>query len=240
MSNMESKRIAITSDGMGQAKRIAIAGGGVAMPSSPSSSQASLTTNHADRASVSRRVPRHAITSAVRAVGMLAASFAIVATLVLTVGPRFLPYQTFIVLSSSMEPAIPVGAVVVTVPVPRNDLVSGDVITYQRAEEPDIAITHRIVRLTGVAGALIARTRGDANLVDDPWEVRLSETVLRVQGYVPLAGYVLMFAQSPSGRLVMIVAPALLLVAIWAFEQWQRRVRRRSHTPDGLCIVTPS
>lgn len=191
-------------------------------------------------ASETRRIPRGAITSAIRMIGVLVATFVIVATLALTVGPRFLPYQTFIVLSSSMEPAIPVGSVVVTMPVPKGDLVSGDVITYQRAEEPDIAVTHRIVRLTGVAGALIARTRGDANLVDDPWEVTLSATVLRVSGYVPLAGYALMFAQSPTGRLVTIIVPALILTAMWAFEQWQHRVWRRSHTPDGIRIVTPS
>ncbi len=208
--------------------------------SPPTGSQASLSTQSVKRAPVSRRLSRRTFTSALRTFGVLLATFVIVATLILTVGPRFLPYQTFIVLSSSMEPAVPVGAVVVTVPVPKGDLVSGDVITYQRAEEPDIAVTHRIVRLTGVAGALIARTRGDANLVDDPWEVTLSATVLRVSGYVPLAGYALMFAQSPTGRLLTIIVPALILAAMWAFEQWQRRVWRRSHSPDGIRIVTPS
>ncbi|NDF95035.1 MAG: S26 family signal peptidase [Proteobacteria bacterium] len=88
--------------------------------------------------SETRRIPRGAITSAIRTIAVLVATFVIVATLALTVGPRFLPYQTFIVLSSSMEPAIPVGA------------------------------------------------------------------------------------------------------AMWAFEQWQRRVWRRSHTMDGIRIVTPS
>lgn len=206
----------------------------------PTGTRASLTPRSAIRAPVSRGISPGSIASVVRTIGILLATFVIVVTLILTVGPRFLPYQTFIVLSSSMDPAIPVGAVVVTLPVPKGDLVSGDVITYQRAEEPDIAVTHRIVRLTGVAGALIARTRGDANLVDDPWEVTLSPMVLRVSGYVPLAGYALMFAQSPTGRLVTIIVPALILAAMWAFEQWQRRVWRRSHTPDGIRIVTPS
>jgi signal peptidase len=157
--------------------------------------------------------------AAVVRVAMILCTVTIVATVLgISVGPRFLSYQTFVVLSSSMAPEISVGSVVVGVPVGRSDLAVGDVITYQRIEEPDLPVTHRIVSLRAVPGAVVARTKGDANEVADPWEVQLSPTVLRVAFAIPLAGYALYFAQTLSGRLLTIGVPLVALGAIGTYE----------------------
>lgn len=142
------------------------------------------------------------------------ASLVVGAVLVISVGPRALAYQTFIVLSASMSPEIEVGSVVVAVPVERAGLSVGDVITYQRVEEPDLPVTHRIVAMRAVPGAVMARTKGDANDVPDPWEVQLGATVLRVAFAIPIAGYILYFAQTTAGRVVTIGMPLTALAAL--------------------------
>ena len=54
---------------------------------------------------------------------------AIVLVLGLTIGPRFLAYETFIVRSGSMAPTIHTGALVIVQPVQPRDVKAGDVIT---------------------------------------------------------------------------------------------------------------
>ncbi len=146
------------------------------------------------------------------------ASVMIAAVLAVSVGPRILPYQSFVVLTASMAPQIPVGSVVMAVPVGRAELAVGDVVTYQRAEEPDLPVTHRIVAMRAVPGAIIARTKGDANDVQDPWEIQLGPTVLRVAFAVPLAGYILFFAQTFVGRVLTIGMPLVALAFIGIHE----------------------
>lgn len=142
------------------------------------------------------------------------ASIVVAAVLAVSVGPRILPYQTFVVMTASMTPQIPVGSVVVVVPVERAELAVDDVVTYQRVEEPDLPVTHRIVAMRAVPGAVIARTKGDANDVQDPWEVQLGPTVLRVAFAIPFAGYILFFAQTFVGRVLTIGMPLAALAAI--------------------------
>jgi signal peptidase len=153
-------------------------------------------------------------------------SFVVAMVLAISVGPRFLPYQTFVVLSASMAPRIAVGSVIVAVPVDRSDIAVDDVITYQRVEEPDLPVTHRIVALRAIPGALVARTKGDANEVADPWEVQLGQTVLRVAVAIPFAGYVLYFSQTTVGRVVTIGVPLAALAAIGTCDLLA--VRRRT------------
>jgi signal peptidase I len=159
-------------------------------------------------------------------------TLAVLVTLALTVGPRFFAYETFIVRSGSMEPAIRTGSLVVVQPIQPPRIAVGDVITYRRPEDPDNSITHRVVEVrpasgvAGGAGALTAapvfRTKGDANAVVDPWEVQLQGIAWRVTLSVPLAGYVFAFTQQPLGRALFLIVPGLGLGALWLHRQWVR------------------
>lgn len=162
---------------------------------------------------------------AARIVAYAASGVVVAAVVMTTVGPRFLPYRSFVVLSASMAPSIPVGSVVVAIPTPRTELVVGDVITYQRVEEPDMPVTHRVSRLRALPGELVARTKGDANDVEDPWEVNLAPSVLRVAGSIPLLGYVLYYAQTSSGRTFTFLLPLGALVATFALDALHARRR---------------
>lgn len=168
-------------------------------------------------------------------------ALAIATVLALSVGPRFFAYETFIVRSGSMEPAIRTGSIVVVQPVPPLSIRVGDVITYRRPEEPDITITHRVVEVrppAGSAAAPLFRTKGDANASVDPWEVQLQGIAWREVFSVPVAGYVFAFTQQPVGRFLFLVIPGLGLGALWLHRQWLTLRRpAQSTTSSGAGTV---
>src|SRR6185312_15120341 len=92
--------------------------------------------------------------------------------LALTVLPPVLRYQTYVVLSGSMEPAIRTGSVIVATAVDPKTLQVGDVITFLTADGQE-NITHRIAAIHGDAqGHVSFITKGDANSVEDQNEIR--------------------------------------------------------------------
>ena len=156
-------------------------------------------------------------------------ALAVMVTLALTIGPRFFAYETFIVRSGSMEPAIRTGSLVIVQPVQPMQIVVGDVLTYRRPEDPDNTITHRVVEVRAASGAAgspgaapVFRTKGDANAVVDPWEVQLQGIAWRVTLNVPLAGYVFAFTQQPLGRALFLIVPGLGLGVLWLHRTWLR------------------
>ena len=143
----------------------------------------------------------------------------VVALLVLQVGPRFLPYRVFDVLSGSMQPAIPVGAEVIDQAVPGATLQVGDVITYEHPRQPGTYITHRVIAIDRTGLSPVISTRGDANGAPDPWKVQVQSSMLRVRFAIPLLGYLLGSLASPYARLAMVLlvaAGGIVFVAeIW-------------------------
>ena len=154
-------------------------------------------------------------------------TLAIMTVLALSIGPRFFAYETFIVRSGSMEPAIRTGSLVVVQPVQPVSVKAGDVITYRRPEDPDNTITHRVVEVRPgpSAAAPVFRTRGDANNAIDPWEVQLQGIAWRVTLSVPFAGYLFAFTQQPIGRALFLIVPGVGLALLWLQRTW-RRLRR--------------
>ena len=122
-------------------------------------------------------------------------------------------YQLRPVLSSSMEPMLPVGGVVVTERIPMSTVRAGDVVVFHRPDQPKELMVHRIIALTPGPSGPVVQTRGDANRVADPWKVSLrGPTAYRVLFAVPLVGYVAVWVHSPAGRDTLILV-GLLLVA---------------------------
>ena len=127
-----------------------------------------------------------------------------------------LHFQT--VTSGSMRPTASPGDVAVTEVVPVSSLKVGDVIVFfppGRVAEP---VMHRIVSLDNG----VIKTRGDANSVEDPWQITLSgATAYRMVAVVPFVGWL-----GELQRPALIVAGLLLLLAI-AIELW-KEVRGRT------------
>jgi signal peptidase len=149
----------------------------------------------------------------------------VVAVLALGVGPRFLPYRTYTVLSGSMEPTIDTGAVVVAVPAPGSTLRVGDIVTVSPPGRPDEPVTHRVVTVQDEQDGRTFTTKGDANAVPDPWTLRASGTGWRYAFSIPWVGYAFQLLQGGPGRLAIIAIPVLVLVAVFLREIWA--------TPNG-------
>lgn len=141
----------------------------------------------------------------------------------LTVGPRFLPYQVYTVLSGSMEPTIPTGSMIILEMVEAGDLAVGDIITMMHPEKKDVMITHRIVEIqTGENGRGLV-TKGDANNATDNWIVNAKGSGWRYVFGFPAAGYVLNWLQSPLGRMFSVVVPSIALGIMLLIDIWKPR-----------------
>ncbi len=119
--------------------------------------------------------------------------------------------QIVTVLSGSMEPTYPAGALLFTRGVDTATLQTGDVIAYMVADR--VMVTHRIVEvLTDEDGARSFRTKGDANRAADELPVRSENVVGKAVFAVPYAGYVVNYVQQPPGLYVgaAVVLPVLL------------------------------
>ncbi|MDD4255013.1 MAG: signal peptidase I [Methanofollis sp.] len=115
-----------------------------------------------------------------------------------------------VVLSGSMEPAIPVGGVVVIGPASPDDVRVGDVITFKSGEN---RVTHRVVAVEAGSPARFL-TKGDANEDADPVPVPAGNVVGRVLFSLPFLGYLAAFVRSPIGFVLTLVVPGLVLIAL--------------------------
>lgn len=131
------------------------------------------------------------------------------------VGPM-VGHQLFIIRSGSMEPAIPVGALVIATEDGMDDLEPGDVVTLRTPN--GTVVTHRVIRLATVDGSLHLETKGDASETADPVLVPTSWLVGRVEFSLPFAGYALAYLATPLGILTVLLLGGTLLTAIWALE----------------------
>ena len=132
--------------------------------------------------------------------------------LTLAVGlPPLVGYQTLTVLSGSMEPTIRTGDVVVDARIRPLEARIGDVVTFADPENRTRLITHRVRRVQRAANSVRFETKGDANNTAETWSVPVSGTIGRVEYRVPKLGYAIARINSRSGRLLLVVVPALLL-----------------------------
>jgi signal peptidase I len=153
---------------------------------------------------------------------------AVAAMLVVNVGPLFLPYRVYTVLSGSREPTIPVGSEVVLRQADASQIEVGDIITFTRPGHADQLVTHRVVSITRdrQTGAPAFITKGDANVVSDAWQIPAQGTGLKYLFHVPFLGYAFAMLQSPIGRICFILAPALLLAAVVLNDLWKSPKQR--------------
>ncbi|MCC7372261.1 MAG: signal peptidase I [Chloroflexi bacterium] len=127
--------------------------------------------------------------------------------------PALIGYESYVVLSGSMEPTLQVGDLAVVGPVRPEDLQVRDIISYRTPIRPNVVVTHRLVGIsTNEAGRLLFETRGDANDSVDQVEVDAQAVLGRVVYGVPKIGYLVQFARQPLGKVVLLGLPALFLM----------------------------
>jgi signal peptidase I len=161
----------------------------------------------------------------------------------LAVGPRLLPYQTVTMLSGSMRPAVPTGAVAVEVPEPVSALRVGQVISFHAPVAGHPVVTHRVVAVERRGSQVLVRTRGDANTGVDPWlAVVRGSRVWQVRAVIPHLGSAIRLLRRPLVHaLVAWVAPVVLLLWLLA-GIWRRPApaSTRLTAEGGAARCTPS
>lgn len=141
----------------------------------------------------------------------------------------FAGWGLVVIATGSMAPAMPAGAIAVTVPVGASQLEVGDIVTVPRQGTPP-TITHRVVAIHRVGVESEARDlvlRGDANSLDDPHSYRVTEAE-RTIITVPYLGALVWQLRSPVA-----LAGGTLIVSglvIWAF--WPGGHRQREAGPS--------
>jgi signal peptidase I len=174
------------------------------------------------------------------------ARLATAAVLVVLVGallagtvPSLVGYESFVVLSGSMEPNLHVGDLAVVGPVRQDQLEVGDVISYRTPQRPDVVVTHRLIGIgEDERGRPALQTKGDANDSADQVMVEPGAVLGRVAYGVPMIGYLVEFARRPEGKLLLLACPAFLL-ALDAFMAARKR-QSAPVQPEPLTVTSSS
>ena len=129
-------------------------------------------------------------------------------------------FMMFRVVTGSMEPTIPVGALMVTREAAIDTIALNDIVCF-RTRESEIwgkIVTHRVVNIqTAMDGSILLETRGDANLVVDGYYVTADNLVGKViwhTGENNFMADIFSFLTSQVGFLAVIVFPCLLLAGL--------------------------
>jgi signal peptidase len=148
--------------------------------------------------------------------------FAIAIAVAATV-PTLFGFQSFAVLSGSMEPAIGTGDVVVVRKIAPLDAKVGDVVTFRSPENPGRLVTHRATSIQASGETVTFVTKGDANTGIERWSIAAGGTIGKVEYRIPKLGYITNRIGSRFGRFAFLVLPALVLAVselrrIWSAE----------------------
>lgn len=151
-------------------------------------------------------------------VSMLLVVFTMVITNVTSNGePTIFGQELKVVYSGSMEPEIQTGSVIgINQNYDVRNLAEGDIIMFQ--EDNQTFVTHRIIDVLNNDGQLMFRTKGDNNDAADANAV-LPENIYGKFGgiNVPYIGYVMDFANSSMGIMLLLVIPGLWLIG-WSIK----------------------
>lgn len=116
--------------------------------------------------------------------------------------------RSFVVLSGSMQPTIPTGAIVFS----QKQLSYNpkDIISF--TENNGVNVTHRIAETVSQNGQIFYRTKGDANNTVDTKLVPASEVIGKAILSIPYIGYISGFLKTFPGFIFLIVLPTSIFI----------------------------
>ncbi len=152
---------------------------------------------------------------------LLAAIVGVVAIAAVTVAGQVLGGRALVLAGGSMEPSMPRGSYVLSLPVPADQYQIGDVVTV--AAPGLTPYTHRITRLVQLPGGLHVETKGDANPAPEPVVTPVTVLAGRVAFFVPGLGFLAMILASPLGLFGFLMVCGTILACIWLIEELELR-----------------
>lgn len=135
----------------------------------------------------------------------------IIGIILVLVVPRLMGYDTYAVLSGSMEPYYHVGSVVlVDKKAKPEEIEVGDPITFQKTDS--MLATHRVVEVDAEKREFV--TKGDANDVIDIAPVSFDQMVGKAGISIPWIGYISIYIKTKKG---MMAAAGVLIILIMLY-----------------------
>jgi signal peptidase I len=167
-------------------------------------------------------------------VGLLALVLLLASVVVIV--PAVSGSTPYTILTSSMEPGLPPGTLVIVKPIEPTDVQIGTVITYQLdSGEPEV-VTHRVIEIQSPnlpGGEPSFITKGDANSAPDAEPVMAVQLRGSVWYSVPLIGWVNNIVNGDLRAIVIpIVAGLLFLYAGWSIVTSRIDKRRRTRRDE--------
>ena len=153
----------------------------------------------------------------------------VAAALALIVVPKAAGAKPLTVLSGSMTGTYDIGDVVIVRPAATEELVVGDVITFQATSDDPTLTTHRIVGLAYGSDGTRFVTQGDANDAADPSPIRPEQVMGEVWYSVPVVGHASLWMAGGWVRNALdLLAAGLLVYGGWFVALGLIERRRRS------------
>lgn len=146
----------------------------------------------------------------------------VIALCSLMVLPKIFGYQTYHVLSGSMEPEMPVGSLIYVREGGPEEVKEDDVIAFYGSLEDSGIITHRVTKNNVVSGTF--QTKGDANEQEDPLPVSYDNYIGKVTLTVPRMGKILTVMASIYGKIaaVCVIMLGVVLNLIGSMQKEKR------------------
>jgi signal peptidase len=152
----------------------------------------------------------------------------LLAMLILT---TYFQQRAAVVLTGSMTPALPRGALAFTIPIEPGKVKVGDIIAFSSKQDPDTTTSHRVVEVVINEGEISFRTKGDANEEADPWLVPADYVQGKVVFHIPYLGRIadqaLLYVRTMPGLIILVILPSLVIVVGAARGMYLKRNRRQ-------------
>lgn len=154
----------------------------------------------------------------VQAMITVLALFAVAAAISLVAVPRMMGWSTLVVLSGSMEPAMPVGGLSFVEPVEPDEVHAGMVAVFPRPDRPETLVSHRVVVVSDQLGEPTVWTKGDANKSPDQWAIPATAVRGEVRFTIPYLGHLSQRMETRQGFMSVLAVPALIIMLSEAFN----------------------
>lgn len=120
----------------------------------------------------------------------------------------YLSPRLIVITSTSMKPILAPGDLVLTLNVHPREIREGDVIVYRKPipfSSIEI-VAHRVIEVKINDGCIIYKTKGDANLNPDRWDVTPKEVLGKAFLVIPKIGWLLHY--------IKVNLPSIILISI--------------------------
>jgi signal peptidase len=141
--------------------------------------------------------------------------------------------RSFVVLSGSMEPTIPVGSVIYSQK--QASYTKGDIISFTNQQGQ--IVTHRIASVKQAEQEILYQTKGDANRNADAEFITSAKIIGKVFFTIPYVGRAIMFVKTPTGFILSVVIPSIIFIfwELWNIKreiekEVEKRVMGKIHT----------